>query len=424
MKTIFSVLAWLIVWSSLAAAQDGWRLSESHAAERDKLWRADLKQLTDDLPKLHKNLFFKSKEADFKKAAAALDANIPKWTDEQVLVEFSKLVASAGDAHTALQINTARPEIRYYPFQFAQFTDGMFVIAAAANKEVIGSKISKIDGTPVDKVMEMVATVFPHENDATISSWGPSYMGMVEVLSGLGIVKDVTKAKFTFTGPDGKNIEIEAAPATPETLKQFASWLDIKKSPRPFRSKKQGAYWTDLIPGTKILYIQYNQCADFGDMPMAKFAAKIGEFFDQLAIEKVVVDLRFNGGGNSEVARPLIDIIKNNKKLNAKGNLFVLIGRRTFSSAMINAHQFRAETAATLVGEPTSQKPNSYGEVRSFILKNSGLKIFYSTKLFKFIETDDPSLMPDVTIEFSSADFADGKDPVLDAVVEGKVPVK
>jgi C-terminal processing protease CtpA/Prc len=180
---------------------------------------------------------------------------------------------------------------------------------------------------------------------------------------------------------------------------------------------KRGAYWSATIPGTNILYIQYSECVDAPDLPMKDFARKMAEFIDQLKIEKVIVDLRFNGGGNSEVARPLIDVLKNNKQINQKGNLFVLIGRGTFSSAVINAQQLRTETAATLVGEGTGQKPNHYGEMKTLHLKNSGLPVTYSTKYFKFTEKDEPSMMPDVAVTASSEDFFSGRDPGIEAAV-------
>ena len=45
----------------------------------------------------------------------------------------------------------------------------------------------------------------------------------------------------------------------------------------------------------------------------------------------------------------------------------LLIGRATFSSAQMNAQQFRDRTKAILVGEPTGQKPNHFGEIKNFI---------------------------------------------------------
>jgi hypothetical protein len=76
---------------------------------------------------------------------------------------------------------------------------------------------------------------------------------------------------------------------------------------------------------------------------------------------------------------PFINQIKANKKINKKGRLFVIIGRQTFSSAILNAISFKNNTEAIFVGEPTGGKPNHYGEIKVFTLKNSPIRVQYST---------------------------------------------
>ena len=113
----------------------------------------------------------------------------------------------------------------------------------------------------------------------------------------------------------------------------------------------------------------------------------------------------------------MINALREDKSINQKGKLFVLIGRQTFSSAQMNAQQFRDRTKATLVGEPTGQKPNHFGEIKNFTLPNSGLVVQYSTKQFRQSEKDEPSMMPDETIEPSSAEFFAGRDVVLERIL-------
>ena len=63
---------------------------------------------------------------------------------------------------------------------------------------------------------------------------------------------------------------------------------------------------------------------------------------------------------------------------------------------------------------PTGGMPNSYGEVRTFRLPNAGLSISYSTKYFRMLEEDPPSVEPDVLVELGSEDHFRGQDPVLE----------
>ena len=74
-------------------------------------------------------------------------------------------------------------------------------------------------------------------------------------------------------------------------------------------------------------------------------------------------------------------------------------------------------TKAILVGEPTSQKPNAFGEIRYLTLPSSGIRVSYSTKYFETSKTDQPSMLPDLLVETLSSDYLTGKDPVLEAVL-------
>ena len=101
----------------------------------------------------------------------------------------------------------------------------------------------------------------------------------------------------------------------------------------------------------------------------------------------------------------------------------MLIGRRTFSSAILNALDMKKQTAALFAGEPTGGKPNHYGEVQSFKLPRSGLAVTYSVKYFKVIDGDPDSLVPDIRVPLNFAEFRAGKDPVLERVLAyGKTP--
>jgi uncharacterized membrane protein len=75
---------------------------------------------------------------------------------------------------------------------------------------------------------------------------------------------------------------------------------------------------------------------------------------------------------------------------------------------------FKEMTQATFVGEETGGKPNHFGEVRSFSLSSSGLKVNYSTKYFQRVDDDLRTLTPDYIVETTFKDFKNGVDPVYE----------
>jgi hypothetical protein len=73
---------------------------------------------------------------------------------------------------------------------------------------------------------------------------------------------------------------------------------------------------------------------------------------------------------------------------------------------------------AQIVGEASSQRPNAYGDIRSFELPNSKLKVWYCTKYFKLASSGDPDSLPvDIPVELTAKDYFAGRDPVLERVL-------
>jgi hypothetical protein len=134
------------------------------------------------------------------------------------------------------------------------------------------------------------------------------------------------------------------------------------------------------------------------------------------AVDRTIVDLRLNGGGDSRIIQPLVKGLRDRRPLRARGRLFALVGPGTFSSGLLAALDFR-DLDAILVGEPPGAHLNSYGEVRPYTLPRSGLLIQYSTKFFELSKNGAEALLPDVTVTRSIADALAGRDPVLEAAL-------
>jgi hypothetical protein len=142
------------------------------------------------------------------------------------------------------------------------------------------------------------------------------------------------------------------------------------------------------------------------------------DFIDKSEVEKLVFDLRQNGGGDFTRGRDFfIKPLKERKKFLERGRLFVIAGRVTYSAGMANTADFRNDLKAIIVGEPTGARPNGYQENRGFTLPNSHLPVSYSIELYKFSATDTPGILPDKRIEPDWKSFAAGRDPALEWIL-------
>lgn len=177
-------------------------------------------------------------------------------------------------------------------------------------------------------------------------------------------------------------------------------------------------YWYKYLEHEKAVYFKYNSCFEDEDIGTIKdMTDEIFDLIDRGKADKLIIDVRNNSGGSDGYLNELIEGIKA-RNINNPDKLFVIIGRETFSSAIIEAARLDEETNATLVGEMTSGKPNHYGSVGHFELPNSKISIRYSTKHINIFKNQGNSLMPDVLKEVSIDDYINKKDPVLDYILQ------
>jgi hypothetical protein len=135
------------VFAHFATAQTAPELS------RDAKWREDLKFLAAELPSRHKNLFFKITREQFDREIARISDSLPKLTDSEIKLALWRLAAMIGDAHTRIKYGREKT----FPFALYQFSDGVFVAAAAEEyKTALGARLVKIGKTNVERAKESV----------------------------------------------------------------------------------------------------------------------------------------------------------------------------------------------------------------------------------------------------------------------------
>jgi len=385
---------------------------------RDEKWREDLKYLFAELPKRHKNLFFKITRGQFDREIARIIESVPKLSDSEIKLALRRLTAIIGDPHTRIPYFKEKT----YPIQLYQFSDGLFVTAATEEyKNALGARLIKIGDTEIERAIDDLRPIIVVENEWWFKHQFPNYLTDPEILHLLKILPSADEGDFTFSDRNGKRFVVKLRPVSAKEEIKLIRPFDSPpgKTPLYLRNSEE-YYWREYLDDSKTLYINYRRCADMPTYPFFRFAASVLKLMDENPVERVVIDLRLNGGGDSTILTPLIALLSKRRYANQPGSLFALIGRGTFSSAYLNALTLKRETKAILVGEPTGQRPNSYGEVKTMTLPYAKLPVLYSTKYFKTVDGDPPALAPDIQVERSSSDYASGRDPVLERVLSYK----
>lgn len=384
----------------------------------DKKWIEVLDFFQNELPIRHKNLYFKKSEAEYLNQIQSLRNRLNHLDNHAINTEIAKIVASVGDAHTSIDI----PVYYLCPLEFYWFSDGIYVVNTAKEDEVLRyKKITHIDGIDIETVIEKMSMIISHENHSYLKSLLPKYLPAIEYLYGLQIARTVRGLTFTYEDETGNGHEwfVSSCPLFKyhELLKANRVSFPLDKLPL-FRKNPDLYYWMEYLKEPKTLYFKYNICKEMEQESMQAFGERLLHRIKENKPEKLVIDMRNNTGGNSTLLDSFIDALTKCDHINQHGKIFVIIGRDTFSSALLNVYSLKNKTRAILVGEPTGGKPNCYGEVLRVKLEQSELRISYSTQYYHLIEDDlMPSLFPDVQKEYSIQDYIGLSDPCMDEIL-------
>jgi len=385
-------------------------------------WRQDLNYLEKELPARHKNLFFQLEEEEFKQEMSQLKSDLPELSDLEISLRMAEIFAEIGDTHTA--IDNTRFLSEYYPLFLRRFEDGYRVMTTTEqHKEILGAELISINGYSVEELKNKFSRIITADNQVSLDYRLSSFLKLNELLSYLEIAE--SENQFIFEQNE-EEISISFEPLKIENMAADRNnFVSLDYQPGYVLENANQLFWSDYIAAEKILYFQYNSCwsrelADKHGQPnpeLPSFAAEKLEIFDLIKneeINKLVIDLRFNSGGDSSQGTNFAEELREYKD---QFETYVIIGPDTFSSAIINALDFKEELNGYLIGTPTMGKPNHYGEVRTFNLPNSGLQVSYSTKYFTLLEDSDPdSLYPEITVETRFEDFLNGRDTILEMI--------
>ena len=184
------------------------------------------------------------------------------------------------------------------------------------------------------------------------------------------------------------------------------------------QSRRNEPFWWTTIGDA--LYFQYNAVVTTtsDDETLASVVDQVRASLASGGVERVIVDLRHNNGGDNRTYGPLLQLLQD-PGVDRAGRLLVIIGRQTFSAGTNFATELDQLTSAVFVGEPTGGRPNLYADVRPVELPSSGITVQVSSHFYvKSTPTDDrPWIPPDIPVELSSADYFAHRDAILDAAL-------
>lgn len=383
----------------------------SNAQSRRESWAQDMAFLKTELPKRHINPFTVLSQKKFNARIDSLSTQIDSLTDPQIHVGLMRAVTALGDEHT--QLLPDQWERYNAPIEFGVFEGGIYITGSGLEyTDLLRSRLIAIDGMPLSEILPLFRTIIFNENHSHFEAALPRRIHNLYLLSGLDITRSIDSADFTVVTPVGDTLTRCVAPSVNRDL-PFAEARSAQKVKAS--AQQSSKYRFNYDPEHQLLLFEYIECERDPNLPFEAFTESLFDTIAQRKPRKLVVDLRQNDGGSSLILKPFLKRLSASEFATGK-ELYVLIGEKTFSSALMNAVDLKRKANATLVGRPTGGSTSHFGEVRGFNLPKSNALIIYSTKHFNTVPHHKGPLEPDVPIEYTFANYLQGTDEALEYI--------
>ena len=423
----------------------------------------DLGYMVRVMDEVHPNLYHDIGKSTFlKKYDSVLNSITGNMTAIEAWPKFATIIGAVNEGHTSIQSpqEFQNRSFTFFPLNLKEFDGEAFVVRFDASDEQqlkSGDRVLSINGFPAHSLLNQFSTYV---------GGLPSYEKLVvSYLLGDFLAIHQFSDPFTITyKSDGqeKTITLKGQPKSKLNERAMA-----------YRKANSLSAYTYKTLEDDIGYLNFRSMSN-----PSRFSVFIDSVFSEIKkspVKGLIVDLRQNGGGNSELGDKLLEYITDKKyrlsagsqwkisqpykdyynklprdqqfmkdkpmekrylkgknqsfikltsdekkpadqPLRFSGTVCFLIAPNTFSSANMLANAIKDYQLATLIGEPTGEVPNDFGEVITLQLPHTGISFFTSTKQFirangkaddrnpimpDFFIKDNPSTTLDEGLEFA-----------------------
>lgn len=391
-----------------------------------KEWQEDLKFLQQKVHKDHAFLFKKIKQSEWDDEVEKLYKQIPNLQEHEIKVGLSRIVSLFQYGHTQIRFSTIAKDA-VLPVNLYHFKDGVYVEGVEkTHQKTLGAKVLKVAGMEIDKALSKVRPVAPVENDQYFKAYGLRFLTVPAILHAQGIIPELTDKIVVTLEKEGEVFEY-TFPTIP--LKDMSRdynltipnerWLSVRnndKTPLYLKHLNEKFYYFEYLPDTKTVYARQSSVFDHSSETLEDFYKRLFAFIDANEVEKLIYDVRLNGGGNNYNNPPLIKGLLARPKINKQGNLFYIIGRNTYSACQNLTNEIENYTEAVMIGEKTAENKNFYGDATKVVLPNSKIDANLSFAWWQDMpqwENGDGTV-PHFSKEMTFDEYYKNEDPVLD----------
>jgi hypothetical protein len=353
----------------------------------------------------------------------------------------AQIAAFAQNGHTLLLPALWPHQFNRIPLQVHLFADGLFVIhAPEAMGDLRGARVVSIDGHAIDEVRRVYAR-YSGARETKRDEWIGFFLESPELLHAAGLAETSDRLSLGLERRDGSTLtQVVPAKLDPPTDSPFAaletsrlvSFAAENTSTAPlYLAERDRAFRASPLPGLEAHFVQLRANASRDGQEIGQFLSSVLATLRETKPRHLVVDLRFDGGGDLNTTRAFFQALPSS--IGGDGRIFALTSGMTFSAGIASLGYLKQSGAGrvTIVGEPIGDHLEFWAEGQLLELPVSKAVLLFATERHDY-RTGCPqadchdsirrhpirvrTLEPDVLAPITFADFRAGRDPALDTV--------
>lgn len=373
-----------------------------------------------------------------------LETRAGELSSADLLVGLAQIGALADNAHSGARWRDPRalPK-RRLPLRLLWFPDALVVARATGEAtDLAGARVLAIEGLSPDALYERTKSL---QGGSAINrkKYLPTLIESLGVLHALGLAKTPDRVALKLRLPSGKVVERTVAMIAndPASAEEERLW---SPEPMPGETTWKTAITTDALPtyladaeqpfrivpfdDIDALYVQLRTNEDAEGHPIGEFTARVDAELAAKPRKHVIVDLRFDVGGNLLTTLAFMRALPSQ----ATGRTYLLVGNYTYSAGIVSAAAVKkgGGDSVTIVGDELGDRLAFWSEGDNVTLPHSRFRLRYTNGTFDLargcagvpqcldhlIDVNPVSLVPDIAAPLTSEAYFAKRDPALEAV--------
>ncbi len=382
---------------------------------RDEGWVRDIDFLLDEVKRVNPDYRTAPFPAELVRRHEQLKRDVPRLSDEEIFAGMNRMLAVLRQGHIALW---GAPNNRHLPVRLYAFPEGLFIVEAdSAYRELQGARVVAFGSMPADTALRRMAEARSVDGDMQFV-WGVAGLAETSWLKGIGGTQRTDSVRLTVQRPGQAARTVMLATRDSARPGRQDRLVAPPGTAAPMFLRNLGeTFWHQPVPEHDAIYVQVNNLVNGRGETLEAYGRRLWTVVDTTRARNLVLDLRHNNGGTTQLYPELLRTLVAYSRVPGR-QVWVMIGRRSYSATGNFVTDLERLTDPIFVGEASSECCNLYGDPVSVRLPYSGVQGELTAVKWQLSTPGDRrrEISPEVPVQLTARAYFAGQDPALDAI--------